>query len=71
MAGLHDPRAHEQRHVNTGRFVPQKASHTSRRPSGVVGRGRITDEEGSGLAGSMEAAFASELLDLREGGALV
>ena len=29
------------------------------------------DEEDNVLVGSMKAAFASELLDLREGGALV
>ena len=33
-----------------------------------MGRGWITDEEDNVLVGSMEAAFASELLDVRGGG---
>ena len=36
-----------------------------------MGRGWITEDKDNNLIGSMEAAFASELLDLLEGGALV
>lgn len=40
------------------------------RSKGVGGRGWIADKEENALVGSMEVAFASELLNLREGVAL-
>ena len=73
MASLHDPRANEQRYVNANRIIVQQTSRPSHRAVRVGSwlRGRLADEQDGAVVGGVQSAFASKLLDLREGVALV
>ena len=72
MASWRDPRAHEKRYVNADKLIVHQTSRAPRRALRVRrgGRDQLTDEWDDSVVSGVKPAFASKLLNLREGRAL-
>ena len=55
MAGLHGPRAHEQRCINANRFIVQQTRRASHRVTQVRRglRNRLTDKQDGAIVGGV------------------